>query len=624
MKNTKRLYLVSFLALFVAGVAHADIASTKYVDDALPDVPVLEKKGDASHPVYISANDVATPVTSIARGLLPLASKGDSNWGNYDKGAVYLWNDAVAELVEMEDQYSWVEDNADSIVPTLPYFNDKVGGIDDSVSALTRKLDETDIGLSHYKQDLINPKQTCYWTDDESGNKTLACDDLSSSEYANHTFVTIDGDGNVVPGEIEFTSGEFVKFIQIEDNGTVKIERGNAPTYTLPVASSKNLGGVLVPEEGPINVDETGNISVRMADVDEGAGIVSGVYFADVYNDTGSDDNGVYGGDVVIRTANANYGGESVSGVVYLQGTGTSTDVDSFPGYESLSDTTIAPTVKYMEERIGEKIKEAEYTLPVATNETLGGVKVPKNGPIQVSGTGDISVLEATVDMGDNDEPDFKTGVVKVWSKHIDDSCAGNTCAEYIDPNVNNQADELVPTVAFVQAQVDGMVSAGMDVDQWTGAFDHDIGSGEYPSYFYYDNGIPKVAPVDQVNAGALPFPVRSESSGTEPLKGAVYVANSLDEMSHTTEFLGEDSSELGFVVPSANLVESFLSETLTPFVEQVNKKQNELQPTGSAHLPVYVSEKGKVEAVQGTTVPVGAASYNSSSSKGYATIWIE
>ena len=499
MKNTKRLYLVSFLALFVAGVAHADIASTKYVDDALPDVPVLKAAGSLSQPVYLSKDDVATPVNSIARGLLPSA-----DGPNQQQGTVFVWDDEFLEEgnIDEEELVDWLDGNRAEIVPTLRHVETIVDGIGGSVSALERELDKTNIGLSHYKQDLINPKQYCYWdTEEGTGKPVLSCDDIGD-EYARKEFVTIDSDGNVVPGQIAFSgAGEFLKDIDINDDGHVMIKRGNAPTYTLPVA----------------------------------------------------------------------------------------------------------------------------------TDETLGGVKVPKNGPIQVSSTGDISVLEATVDMGDNDEPDFKTGVVKVWSKHIDDSCVGNSCSEYIDPDFdNNHADDVVPTVAFVQAQldtmvqeqVDGKVSAGIDADEWDMLYssDADSNTGDFPATLYFEDGKPVVGVAERLKASVLPLP--GEDSDGHPSKGAVYVANSTDELEAIIADVGEEN--LRAVVPSANLVESFLGDTLTPFVEEVNKKQNELQPTGSAHLPVYVSAKGVVSEVQGTTVPVGAASYNSSSSNGYATIWIE
>lgn len=632
MKNTKCLYLVSFLALFVAGVAHADIASTKYVDDVVDDaksvVPVLEKKGDASHPVYISKDDVASPVTSIARGLLPLV-----DGVTQQQGTVYVWDDEFLDSGNFnEDELiDWLDGNRGEIVPTLQYTESKIGDVERTVSGLSDQVETGAMLLPKKMQVAINPTETCEVFDGEDGLE-LACDEKSEEEYARSTFVTIDGKGNVLPAPEIAVSGKgaFVTGVSVDADGKVSISKSDAPTYTLPVASSETLGGVLVPEEGPINVDETGNISVRMADVDEGAGIVSGVYFADVYNDTGSDDNGVYGGDVVIRTANANYGGESVSGVVYLQGTKTDVSEDVFPKYNSLSDTTVAPTVKYMEERIGEKIKEAEYTLPVASSKALGGVIVPENGHIKVDNSGNISVPEATVDKDEYDEPLFQTGVVKVWSKHIDDSCAGTSCSEYIHPDFdNNHADDVVPTVAFVQAQLDTMVqeqvddkvSAGIDADEWDMMYsgDADSNTGDFPAMLYFEDGKPLVKVAERLKASVLPVP--GEDSDGHPSKGAVYVADNADDFDRLTG--SEESIDTKYVVPSVNFMVDGITKDVIPLITNgLATKQNVLEKTGSAYLPVYVSEQGKVSAVQGTTVPVGGSSY--SSSNGYATIWIE
>ena len=58
---------ISVFALFATGAVHADIASTKYVDEKLP------AAGNTSTPVYIDNDGKAAAVTAITSSLLPLA-----------------------------------------------------------------------------------------------------------------------------------------------------------------------------------------------------------------------------------------------------------------------------------------------------------------------------------------------------------------------------------------------------------------------------------------------------------------------------------------------------------------------------------------------------------------------
>ncbi|MBE6461944.1 MAG: hypothetical protein E7006_03860 [Alphaproteobacteria bacterium] len=78
---------ISVFALFATGAVHADIASTKYVDEYVDEK--LPAAGNTSTPVYIDNDGKAAAVTAIASSLLPVAEFYP---------AVDYWDSAESEL----------------------------------------------------------------------------------------------------------------------------------------------------------------------------------------------------------------------------------------------------------------------------------------------------------------------------------------------------------------------------------------------------------------------------------------------------------------------------------------------------------------------------------------------
>jgi len=76
-------FLLSLLIIMAAtGMARADIASTKYVDEKLPAV------GNDSKPVYIDSSGKAAAVSKIATSLLPVAEFANTDLYDNEMGSV--------------------------------------------------------------------------------------------------------------------------------------------------------------------------------------------------------------------------------------------------------------------------------------------------------------------------------------------------------------------------------------------------------------------------------------------------------------------------------------------------------------------------------------------------------
>lgn len=136
---------------------------------------------------------------------------------------------------------------------------------------------------------------------------------------------------------------------------------GGGGGYTLPPATTTVLGGVIVPPDGNIAVDGSGNISVSL-----GSASAFGLVKVDGSTITAA-------GGVI--TATYSYTLPTASGTV-LGGVKVDTTTITINGSGVISATA--------------------YVLPKATTTTLGGVVVPTAGNLAVDASGNISVPKAS------------------------------------------------------------------------------------------------------------------------------------------------------------------------------------------------------------------------------------
>ena len=111
MIKSKVIFAVSFVALFACGVARADIASKKYVNDNALD----------SVNVFNITDDRDSTVPYIEGGILYLPTA----WGNQDE-----IDPGLAVLASSGEGYQFATDdygyNAFSIAPTVDYMKDSI------------------------------------------------------------------------------------------------------------------------------------------------------------------------------------------------------------------------------------------------------------------------------------------------------------------------------------------------------------------------------------------------------------------------------------------------------------------------------------------------------------------